>query len=362
MRRVLRFFIALVGLGAGCGIVAIILYSFKFPGYDYVMRYTTTSAVMTALYVIVGLAFGIIFYIYSPRIIDGVGGYFRRIDRQLTEMPALDILFGALGIIIGLLLAFLLSFLFSAIESAALSTVLTLALYVLFAYFGCRIGVSRRSEFVDGGGHRRRTDAGGAPASGCPKVLDTSVIIDGRILDICKTGFIEGSLVVPAFVLKELRHIADSADPMKRSRGRRGLDILREMQSALKNEVVVESRDYDDVDEVDVKLLRLAIDLGGKLVTNDYNLNKVAAVQNMPVLNINDLANALRPILLPGEELSLGIVKEGKEQGQGVGYLDDGTMVIVEGGRRRIGETVELIVTSSLQTSAGRMIFARIRA
>jgi len=192
-------------------------------------------------------------------------------------------------------------------------------------------------------------------------VLDTSVIIDGRIYDICKTGFVEGQIVVPAFVLKELRHIADSSDAIKRTRGRRGLDILHSMQRELEQRVCVVEQDYDDVDEVDLKLLRLAGDMGGILVTNDYNLNKVAAVQNTPVLNINELANALRSVLLPGEELSLSIVKEGKEAGQGIGYLPDGTMVIVENGRKHIGETADLVVTSALQTSAGRLVFAKLR-
>ena len=192
-------------------------------------------------------------------------------------------------------------------------------------------------------------------------MLDTSVIIDGRIYDICKTGFLEGKIIIPAFVLKELRHIADSSDAMKRSRGRRGLDILHSMQRELEQRVSVEDKDYEDVDEVDLKLLRLATDLGGILVTNDYNLNKVAAVQNTPVLNINDLANAVRSVLLPGEELPLAIAKEGKEAGQGIGYLPDGTMVIVENARRHIGETLDIVVTSALQTSAGRLVFAKLR-
>jgi uncharacterized protein YacL len=187
------------------------------------------------------------------------------------------------------------------------------------------------------------------------------VIIDGRIYDICKTGFLEGKIVIPSFVLKELRHIADSSDSMKRARGRRGLDILRAMQQELEQRVAVEEKDYEETDEVDLKLLRLAADLGGILVTNDYNLNKVAAVQNMPVLNINDLSNAVRSVLLPGEELPLLIVKEGKESGQGVGYLPDGTMVIVENTRKHIGETLDIVVTSALQTSAGRLVFAKLR-
>ncbi len=363
MRKFLRILLALVGLGGGCGIVAAILYTIRFPGYDYVMRYTTNSAALIAIYVIVGFLFGLIFYIISPSIIDGVGAFFHRIENRLTEMPAVDILFGVLGLMIGLVLAFLLSLILNLITLPVLPQILTLIVYVLCGYYGAHIGVSRRAELLEGVSHRRaaRDAASGKQDSGQPKVLDTSVIIDGRIFDICKTGFLEGRLVVPAFVLKELRHIADSADTMKRNRGRRGLDIIKNMQEELHQPVIIEERDYEDVDEVDVKLIRLAADIGGVLVTNDYNLNKVAAVQSMRVLNINELASAIRPVLLPGEELCLLILREGKEPGQGVGYLPDGTMVIVENARKHIGDTCELIVTSALQTSAGRMIFAKLK-
>ena len=362
MRKVLKVLLALVGIGVGCGIVAWVLYSFKCPGYDYVLRYTTIPAVMIALYVVVGILFGIIFYLLSPKIIDGVRGFFQRLETRLTEMPALDILFGVLGIMLGLLLAFLLSLIVRTINVPILPEIITLLLYVVCGYYGGYVGVTRRSEFMEGMPPRKGHLAKGISADGArPKLLDTSVIIDGRIYDICKTGFLEGQIVVPSFVLKELRHIADSSDAMKRARGRRGLDILHALQRELEQRVCVVEREYDDVDEVDLKLLRLATDMGGILVTNDYNLNKVAAVQNMPVLNINDLANAIRSVLLPGEELPLAIVKEGKEAGQGVGYLPDGTMVIVENGKRHIGETADLVVTSALQTSAGRLVFAKLK-
>jgi len=192
-------------------------------------------------------------------------------------------------------------------------------------------------------------------------VLDTSVIIDGRIFDICKTGIVEGTLVIPGFVLQELRHVADSADSLKRNRGRRGLDILNKIQKELDVPVKVDERDYEDMAEVDAKLLRLAAELNGVVVTNDYNLNKVAAVQGVLVLNINELANAVKPVVLPGEEMVVTILKDGKEAGQGVAYLDDGTMIVVDGGRRYMNETVEVTVTSVLQTAAGRMIFAKLK-
>jgi uncharacterized protein YacL len=362
MRKVLRIIIALVGIGVGCGIVAWVLYSFKCPGYDYVLRYTTIPAVMAALYVIVGILFGIIFFILSPRIIDGIRGFFQKLERRLIEMPALDILFGVIGIMIGLIFAFLLSLILRNINVPVLPDVITLVLFIICGYYGGYIGITRRAELMEGYGRRGHIAKNIASATARPKVLDTSVIIDGRIYDICKTGFLEGRIIIPAFVLKELRHIADSSDAMKRARGRRGLDILRAIQQELDQRVAVEEKDYEDTDEVDLKLLRLASDLGGVLVTNDYNLNKVAAVQNMPVLNINDLANAVRSVLLPGEELPLLIVKEGKESGQGVGYLPDGTMVIVENSRKHIGETLDIVVTSALQTSAGRLVFAKLRA
>ena len=194
------------------------------------------------------------------------------------------------------------------------------------------------------------------------KILDTNVIIDGRVADICRTGFIEGPIYVPGFVLDELQHIADSADSLKRARGRRGLDILNQMRTELDMMVrTYDNTDPNDRDEVDAKLVKLAKKLNGKIVTNDYNLNKVAELQGVPVLNINELANAVKPIVLPGEEMLVTIIKEGKEQNQGVAYLEDGTMIVVEGGRRRIGETLPVVTSSVLQTVAGKMIFANIR-
>jgi uncharacterized protein YacL len=193
------------------------------------------------------------------------------------------------------------------------------------------------------------------------KVLDTSVIIDGRIADVTKAGFLEGVLVVPNFVLEELRHIADSADAMRRNRGRRGLDVLNQIQKQLGMNVQIVDRDFEDVLEVDSKLIKLAQTVNGKILTTDYNLNKVCELQGVPVLNINELANAVKPVVLPGEEMVIQVMKEGKEANQGVAYLDDGTMIVVDNGRRHIGETLAVIVTSVLQTSAGRMIFARVR-
>ena len=191
------------------------------------------------------------------------------------------------------------------------------------------------------------------------KILDTSVIIDGRIADICETGFIEGTLVAPQFVLRELQQVADSSDPLKRNRGRRGLDILQKIQKMGNVTVQIVETDFPEVREVDLKLIELAKRMSGKIVTNDFNLNKVAQLRGVRVLNINELANSLKPVVLPGEIMRVFILKEGKEAGQGVGYLDDGTMVVVEQGKRALGKTIEVAVTSVLQTTAGKMIFCR---
>lgn len=191
------------------------------------------------------------------------------------------------------------------------------------------------------------------------KILDTSVIIDGRVADICETGFIEGTFILPRFILQELQHIADSQDPMKRARGRRGLDVMHRIQKMSHLTVRIVEEDFPKIKEVDAKLVALAQLLSAKIVTNDFNLNKVAQLQGVAVLNINELANTLRPVVLPGETLRVFVLKEGKEYNQGVAYLDDGTMVVVENGRRLIGKNVEVTVTSVLQTTAGRMIFAK---
>src|SRR6188768_162437 len=191
------------------------------------------------------------------------------------------------------------------------------------------------------------------------RILDTSVIIDGRIADICETGFMDGTLVIPQFVLKELQLVADSSDSMKRNRGRRGLDILQKIQKMAGVDVSISDMDFPDVREVDLKLIELARALQGKIVTNDFNLNKVAQLRGVEVLNINELANSLKPVVLPGEIMKVFILKEGKEYNQGVAYLDDGTMVVVDNARRMIGRTIDVVVTSVLQTTAGKMIFGR---
>lgn len=231
-------------------------------------------------------------------------------------------------------------------------------LVLLFGYMGIYLGLTRASnwESLMRAVHKRQFQFGGNP-----KIVDTSVIIDGRILDICDTGFIDGTLIIPRFVLGELQNIADSPDVLRRAKGRRGLDILKNMQQKVdKVHVIVVEDDFPGIREVDAKLLKLAAQYEAKIITNDYNLNKVAQIEGVNVLNINDLANALKPAVLPDEHMEVRIIKEGKEAFQGVGYLDDGTMVVVDGGKDHVGKNVSVVVTSVLQTAAGRMIFGKL--
>ncbi len=280
------------------------------------------------------------------------------VERAIDRLAPGELVGGAIGLVTGLVVAFLVkSVLFEFVAFAGrtggyIAIALYLVLSVFAAFLGARVGAKQRIALS------RITSAGAVPsAGGEPKLLDTSVIIDGRVLDIVRSGFMEGPLLLPRFVLRELQLIADSGDALKRTRGRRGLELLTHLQETTPLEIV--ERDFDDIHEVDAKLVRLAQERGAKLVTNDYNLNRVAHVEGVAVLNVNELANALKPVLLPGEELRVLVIREGREAHQGVGYLDDGTMIVVENGRRLIGETVEVAVTSALQTNAGRMIFAR---
>ncbi len=290
---------------------------------------------------------------------------------RLARIPTFDILAGAAGLILGLVIAYLLR---PALQPLPLvGPYLPVGVSLLLGYLGWMVALHKREEVVSllaalprVGRERGPERAGDERDLRGAKILDTSAIIDGRVADVARAGFLDGTLVVPAFVLDELRRIADSADPVRRSRGRRGLDLLNRMQQEKGAVIRILDRERDgdrgESGEVDVRLVRLAQRLEGKIVTNDFNLNKVASLHGVGVLNVNELANALRPVFLPGEEMAVYILRDGKEPGQGVGYLEDGTMIVVEGGKRHIGETIEVEVTSVLQTAAGRMIFARPRA
>jgi uncharacterized protein YacL len=228
--------------------------------------------------------------------------------------------------------------------------------FLLFGYTGMAIG-SEKGDRFSLPGLRAAWAEGGLRHN--YKILDTSVIIDGRIADVCETGFLDGTLVVPQFVLRELQYIADSQDGLKRNRGRKGLEILQRIKKGPDVKVVISETDFPDIKDVDMKLIELAKQLNGKIITNDFNLNKVAELRGVQVLNINVLANSLKPVVLPGEAMKVFILKEGKEANQGVGYLDDGTMVVVDNAKRHLGKNIEIIVTSVLQTTAGKMFFGK---
>lgn len=312
-----------------------------------------------------GLLGAIIFYLISFWLLDYVVNFMKWVEEQLVKVPITDIIFGTLGLLVGLLVAFLISSAFNAMRLPIVDTIVPVILTLIFGYMGFQVGFKKRDELLSllsRASKKKGVIVEESEQSANQhelKILDTSVIIDGRIADICQTGFLEGVIVIPQFVLNELQHIADSSDALKRNRGRRGLDILNRIQKELPIRVEMYEGDFDDIQEVDSKLVKLAKLTGGTVVTNDFNLNKVCEFQNVSVLNINDLANAVKPVVLPGEEMNVQVIKDGKEQNQGVAYLDDGTMIVVEGGRDYIGKRIDVLVTSVLQTSAGRMIFAK---
>lgn len=294
---------------------------------------------------------------------------YRRLERQIRTMPADILLSRAVGLVIGLLVANLMLapiFLLPIpSEFAFIKPLIAILSSLLFSFSGMSLADTHGRallRLVNPHSVETMLLAEGTLKAASTKVLDTSCIIDGRIEELLATGFLEGQILVPQFVLTELQQVADAANDQKRVRGRRGLDILNRMRETYPDRIVIHSADYEDVATVDAKLVRLVQEINGTLLTNDFNLNKVASVQQVQVLNINDLTQAVRPNYLPGDNIDLKILREGKEPTQGVGYLEDGTMVVVEEGRNYVGGEVQVVVTSSLQTSAGRMIFARPKA
>lgn len=281
------------------------------------------------------------------------------VERTMDRLTPGEILGGAIGLIVGLVVAFLVkNVLFDVIANAGVagtyvSNVVYFVLSAFGAYLGARVGAKQSILAA------APPSLGPRATAAIAKLIDTSVIVDGRILEITASGFLEGPLILPRFVLQELQLIADSLDPIKRTRGRRGLEVLTKLQETMQLDIA--EQDYRDLSGVDAKLVRMARERGAKLVTTDYNLNRVAHVEGVQVLNVNELAAAVKPVVLPGEEMHVTIVRDGKEAHQGVGYLDDGTMIVVENGRRLIGEDTDVQVTSVLQTVAGRMIFARVK-
>lgn len=288
---------------------------------------------------------------------------YRWFRRQMRRVPANQLIAGTAGLIIGLVIAALTAFPLSLLPEP-FKNLLPFVALIVFGYVGAWVMIMRERDIFSlfGGRLLRESPRGGGakPPDLSDRVvlLDTSVIIDGRIADVSRTGFLDGTLTIPRFVLNELQHIADSSDSLRRNRGRRGLDMLNKLQKESVVPIRITDMDVEEVREVDDKLIRLAKQLRAPVLTNDFNLNKVAELQGVRVLNINELANALRAIVLPGETMHVKLVQEGKELGQGVAYLDDGTMVVVENGKKWIGNTIDVTVTRMLQTNQGRMIFA----
>lgn len=373
IRSIIAVLVGLLGCTGAWFFVISDFYAQNFEVHGLILR----AAILGAA----SLVFLIVGFMIAPAIIRNTRHLFNWLESRLSNIPAADLAGGIIGLIIGLIIASLVGP--ALAEIPIVGYYLPLITSVALGYLGLSLGIQKRDEIININNlnrlrslsikEKKKDPAGAETASsaaeekaaiqeGMPcafKVLDTSVIIDGRVADIYRTGFLSGKIIIPRFVLTELQHIADSSDALKRNRGRRGLDILNGMRKDMNGVIQIVDTDFPEVPEVDAKLISLALQVGGEILTNDYNLNKVAELQGVRVLNINDLINALKPVYLPGEEMQVLVLKEGKEQRQGIGYLDDGTMIVVDAGRKYINQTIYCIVTSVLQTSAGRMIFVK---
>lgn len=324
---------------------------------------TETILGITFMSMLVGGIFGaIIGSFISPYLIKSLFMFTSTVEKSLSAMSTQDLIAGTLGLFLGLIIANLVGLAFGSVPY--IGPYVSVALSIILGYLGMHLVVSKKSELAgwlhlhaEGSFDKKKNKD-----HHTGKLLDTNVIIDGRVADIYRSGFLEGPIIVPVFVLEELQKIADSSDILKRNRGRRGLDILNHMRKNSKDDVIIVTNDFEDISEVDSKLVKLAREKNYKIVTNDYNLNKVAELQGVAVLNINDLAIAVKPAVIPGEQIFVQLVKSGKEEGQGVAYLEDGTMIVVENGSQCIGKEVPVIITSVLQTSAGKMIFAKLES
>ena len=358
-KRMIQLIFALLGIGAGYSFMPMVWAVFNVQN-----RWLNNIFID----MVIGL---VVFVVLSIILIEPVEKLVQRIEKFLTNEKPEMIVTEVISTVIGLLIAVLISLLFSNSQLFFLNTILPIVLLILFAYLGFILGRSRFNDIRKIFVRRKKTGLEDSEHSGDVlerkagdnfrkyKLLDTNILIDGRIYDLAKTGFLEGILVVPNFVLYELQYIADSADSVKRVRGRRGLDILNKLRDEKIMPVQMYDGDFDDIQEVDSKLLKLAKLIDAVVVTNDYNLNKVAEFQNVQVLNVNALAKSLKPRVIPGETLKVMIIKNGTERQQGVAYLDDGTMIVVEDGHYYMNKSIEVEVTSALQTDAGRMIFAK---
>lgn len=376
--KILRYVIALL-----VGIMGYMLTDTFMPVWEPIIdvKFWTMGFFGISVIKILALALGgvigaLIGFVIALPIIDQGLKLAKNIERILSRVPNQELMAGTAGLLFGLIIANLIGLAFYRVP--IIGSYIPIILSAIFGYIGMRLA-SRKGPELYANWLQSRTVAKDKKKEATPKeveqvtapvvsefesvsvakLLDTSVVIDGRIAELCATGFLDGPLVVPLFVLEELQHISDSADVLKRNRGRRGLDILQSMQQKELIAIKVIPDDFEDIAEVDSKLMRLALDKKWKIVTNDFNLNKVASLQGIEVLNLNDLANALKPAMIPGEWIRVQVIKEGKEDNQGVAYLDDGTMIVIENGAQYVDTSIDVMVTSVLQTSAGRMIFAR---
>ena len=372
MRKTIRLLLTILGAALGYSL-GILIYMLAVS--TYVEQSAASNKTIEIATPLAGaLIFGIAAFLIAGRILNNWGRIGQRLEMNISRFSTFQLIGGGLGLILGLMGAYLISGLFNDIQILYLGLVLSIMTYIVFGGVFCLAGtrlgkqLSERNSAetlgMSGAAYfQTRKSAPRKRREAIPKIFDTSVLIDGRIMDLMKTGFIEGDIIIPEYVLTELRHLSDSADPIKKAKGRRGLAILKDIRRYYGIEIynTYSDRDWDGVEEVDVKLLRLAQKLDAKVVTNDYNLIQVAEIQEIPVLNINDVVNALRTVVIPGEDLKVTVIREGRENNQGVGYMPDGTMIVVEGGRNLIGKDINTEVTSVLQTASGRMIFAKPR-
>ncbi|MDO8685478.1 MAG: TRAM domain-containing protein [Clostridiales bacterium] len=337
------------------------------------------AGLIVPAYIGVSIVCVFLFFQTGSRIIEASVKVLDALDITIQSMTLIELAVSGAGLVAGLIVANLVAI--PVIRVAVIGIPLAIVLNIIFGFLGIFLASNKKHDILHDfsrlrlGNHTANSGHPGYPGSSNDgvqgtsaymkdysgyKVVDTSAVIDGRLVDICRSGFMEGELIVPMFVLEELRHIADSADALKRNRGRRGLDVLNVIRTELHYPVKIESMELVESEEADSALIRMAKKFKAKIITTDYNLNKVASFQGVGVLNVNELANAVKPITLPGEEMTVRVVKDGRENGQGVAYLEDGTMIVVDGGKTFIGESVNVQVTSVLQTPAGRMIFARL--
>lgn len=362
VKRIIKFTIAALGMLVGFYISDLLIENKLFV--------INSNVLVIVFYAVLMLAFGFLFYIISPFFVRWVTRLVDSIEKFIVNEPKETLIIGFLGFISGIIIAFLLSIPMTFLQLPSIFevilTVFLVILYVTLGMVGYRIAIKYKNDIIKLFTKKKIKDENEKKSViyskniVTPKILDTSVLIDGRIEQISNTGFLEGDIIIPNFVLEELQLIADSKDELKRERGRRGLDIVKELQNSKFFNLKISKKDYKDVDEVDIKLLKFANEFNSSIITNDFNLNKLAQVQGIRVLNINELANSVKTIVIPGEKMIVNIIKEGKEKNQGLAYLEDGTMIVVEEGKNLIGMQVEVVVSTVLQTAAGKMIFTTI--